>query len=72
MAISESATKISEMAPYDFWAAPYALGLSPEEVESVKDGSANADLQHRCHVLAQMAQTTLIHAEVGMPLGRPS
>jgi hypothetical protein len=72
MAISESVTKISEMAPYDFWAAPYAIGLCPEDVEAVKNGTASADLQSRCMILIQMAQTTLIHAEVGTPWGKPS
>jgi hypothetical protein len=71
MAFLESKT-IRDMAPYDFWAAPYAIGLCPDDVEAVKNGTAGPELQMRAHMLAQVAQTALINAEAGQPFGKPS
>ncbi len=62
---------IAEMGAWHFWAAPEAVGLSPEDAEAIRNGTATEQQQLRALQFGQAAMNALIMAD-GPECGRPS
>lgn len=64
---------IAEMGPWFFWAAPDAVGLSPEDVASIRTGTATPEQQQRALLHGQAAMNALIQASPNEAYtGKPS
>lgn len=66
------AITIRGMGPWQFWARTWALGLSDEDAQALKDGTADAAQRTRAEAHFMMARNALIGADVGVPFGKPS
>lgn len=54
---------IASMQPWDFWAQPRSLPLTPTEIDALTSGTASPDLQTKALHLGQLAQNQLMNAE---------
>lgn len=63
---------IAEMGPWHFWAAPDAVGLSQEDADAIRDGTATAAQAGRAADAAQAAMNALIRAPINDSLMTPS
>lgn len=63
--------QIAQLGPWDFWAAPGAIGLSDEDEAAIKDGTATQQQQDRALMCLMAARTALICAD-GVQIRKPS
>jgi hypothetical protein len=64
-------TPIANMGPWDFWASPYAIGLSVEDADALAQGKALPEQIDRAQILGGFAKHALMAAPHNEPV-RPS
>ena len=58
---------IAKMAPWDFWASPYTIGLSTDDAEAIERGNPLPDQIDRAQKLCEFARRALMIAPHNEP-----